>query len=73
MSIMNPVIVIETKPWWRSKTLWFNSIVAGLGALEASAHLLQPYLPGNIYGYGLALLTVGNAVLRIVTTQGLRK
>lgn len=70
---MNPVIVTEKKPWWKSKTLWFNAIVGGLAALEASANMIQPYLPGNVYGYGLLLLTIGNAVLRIVTTQGLTK
>lgn len=59
-----------TKLWYQSRTLWFNAIVAGLTALEASAHLIQPYVSGNIYGYGLMALTAGNAMLRIVTTQG---
>lgn len=59
-----------TKPWWQSKTLWFNAIVASLAALEANAHLVQPYLPGNVYGWGLMLLTCGNTVLRLVTAQG---
>lgn len=63
---------MNTKPWWQSKTLWFNAIVAGLAALQASANLIQPYLPGNVYGYGMLLLTVGNTALRIVTTQGLQ-
>lgn len=70
---MPDVYVTAAKPWWKSKTLWFNAIVAGLTALEASANLIQPYLPGNVYGYGLMLLTVGNGALRIVTTQGLTK
>lgn len=70
---MNPAVVTETKPWWKSKTLMFNAAIGALAALEASANLIQPYLPGNIYGYGMMLLTVGNAVLRIVTTQGLGK
>lgn len=59
------------KRWWKSRTLWFNAIVAALAALEGSAHLVQPYVPGNIYAWALMLLTVGNAGLRIVTTQGL--
>lgn len=61
------------KPWWQSKTLWFNAIVAALAAAEASAGLLQPYLPGNVFGYALTLLTVGNAALRVITSQGLGK
>lgn len=59
-----------TKPWWQSKTLWFNAIVAGLVALEANASLIQPYVPGNVYGWGMMILTCGNAVLRLVTAQG---
>ena len=58
------------KAWWKSKTLWFNALVAALAAAEASFSLIQPYVPGNIYGWGLLLLTCGNALLRILTTQG---
>lgn len=68
---MNGVMITEKKPWWQSRTLWFNAAVAGLAALEASANLIQPYVPGNVYGWALLLLTVGNAMLRIVTHQGL--
>ena len=59
------------KPWWKSKTVWFNAIIAALAALEANARLIQPYIPGNVYGWGLLVLTVGNTFLRIVTTQAL--
>lgn len=62
---------MTTKCWYKSRTLWFNALVAALAALEASAHFIQPYVAGNVYGYGLTLLTVGNAVLRIVSTQGI--
>lgn len=62
-----------TKRWWKSRTLWFNAVVAALAAIEAGAHLIQPYVPGNVFGYGVLLLTAGNAVLRIVTTQGVSK
>ena len=60
------------KAWYTSKTLWFNTIVAGLAALEASAAMIQPYVAGDLYGYGLLILTVGNVALRIITTQGLK-
>lgn len=61
------------KPWFRSRTIWFNVAFAGLGALEASAGIVQPYVPGSVYGWGLLILTVGNAMLRIVTTQAVTK
>lgn len=60
------------KPWWKSKVLWFNAVVSALAALEASANLIQPYVPGNIYAWGLLLLVVGNAVLRVITVEGLK-
>ena len=59
------------KPWYTSKTLIFNAIVAALGAVEMSAHLIQPMVDANIYAIGMFVLTVGNAVLRLVTFQGL--
>jgi len=55
----------------RSKTLWFNAVVAGLAALEGVFGLLQAYLPGNVFAYITVILTAGNAVLRVYTTQSL--
>jgi len=59
------------KKWYKSRVLWFNVILAGFGALEASANLIQPYVRGDIYGWGLMILTVGNAMMRIIGTRGL--
>lgn len=57
------------KKWWKSKTLWFNAVVAALAAAEASFGVLQPVLPGNVYGWISFVLTVGNAILRFYTSQ----
>lgn len=59
------------KAWYLSKTLWVNTIVAALAALEAGTGVLQPLLPANFYAIVAVGLPVVNAVLRIVTTQGL--
>ena len=59
------------KPWWKSKTLWFNAIVSGLATMEATASVLQPYVQGNIYALGIAVLAVGNAVLRVFSAARL--
>ena len=59
------------KKWYKSRVLWFNVLLAGLAALEASANLIQPYVPGDIYGWGLMILTVGNAMMRIIGSRGL--
>lgn len=61
------------KPWYTSKTLWLNAVSAGLVALEASTGLMQPYLPVNLYTAVAVGLPVLNAMLRIVTSQGLSK
>lgn len=55
-----------------SKTMLFNILIAVMGVGEAAFGFLQPYIEGNVYGWGMALLTVGNAILRVVTTQPLR-
>ena len=59
------------KAWYQSKTLWVNIIVAALAALEAGTRVLQPFLPANFYALVAVGLPVINAVLRIVTAQGL--
>jgi hypothetical protein len=56
----------------RSKTMLFNAIVASLAALEGVFSLLQPHIGGNVYAYLTIALTVGNAFLRVITTQPLK-
>ena len=61
----------DAKPWWQSKTLWFNAIASALIALEAGTGVLQLYLPVNFYVVMAVGLPVVNAVLRVVTTTEL--
>lgn len=60
------------KPWWRSRTLWFNAVCAALATAEASYGVLQPLLPVPVYALLSVALPVGNALLRVLTTQGLQ-
>lgn len=73
MTEITTAIIATKKPWYKSRVLWFNAVVAALAALELSATLIQPHVPGNVYGYALVVLTMGNAALRIITSQGLGK
>lgn len=57
------------KPWWRSRTLQVNALVAALVALEAGTGLMQPVLPVNFYTAIAVALPVINAVLRVVTHE----
>lgn len=59
------------KPWYHSKTLLLNAVAAGLVALEAGFGLLQPHLPVNFYAALAVALPVVNAMLRVITSQGL--
>ena len=55
----------------KSKTIWFNAIIAALLAIEPVFGALQSFMPGNVYAYLSVLLAVGNAILRTVTSQHL--
>lgn len=61
------------KKWYLSKVIWFNIVVSALVALEASFSALQSILPTNVYAVAVPVLAIGNAVLRIITTQGIEK
>lgn len=57
---------MSKKKFFKSKTLWFNAVIAGLGALEASA-------PGTLpAGPTMIAISVIGAVLRSVTVAPVR-
>ena len=60
----------ELKPWWQSKSLWFNTAVGVGTAIELSFHLVEGYFDPRVY-LGLIGVVAGvNVVLRTITTQG---
>lgn len=61
----------QTKPWWDSKTLWFNIFMVALEGVELQFSLIQPYVPGNVYAWGLLITTVGNKILRVISAARL--
>lgn len=63
---------MEPKVWWKSKTLWVNAIAAMLVALEAGTGVLQPLLPVNLYTVLAVGLPIVNALLRVITTAGVK-
>jgi hypothetical protein len=57
---------MDKKRPFKSKTLWFNALVAALGAVEASA-------PGTIPpGPAMIAISVVGAVLRVMTVAPVR-
>ena len=61
----------EIKGAAKSKTVWFNTIVAMLLAAEPAIGLLQPVLGESVYGVVSFALIVGNVALRAITTKAL--
>ena len=63
----------HTKKWWKSKTLWFNVLVAVGTAIEASLSVVQGEFDPKVY-LGIVGLVAGvNVVLRVISTQELVK
>lgn len=51
----------------KSKTIWFNLIIASVGILELNLHLLQSVL-GEYYGAVFIFVAMIGAWLRVLTT-----
>ncbi len=67
-----PPVVVERrarKPWWKSRTLWFNALCAAMAALEAGTGFLAQIFSPAVYPKIAIAVAVINAVLRVVTAQ----
>ena len=59
---------VSSKPWYKSKIVMFNILVAVGAAAEASLHVIADKFSPEVY-FGLILtVTAVNVVLRFVTT-----
>lgn len=61
------------KSWWKSKTLWLNTLVAIGTVVEANFGLLQAKVGPQSYLVAAGLIAGANFVLRTITTQPLGK
>jgi len=59
------------KPWWQSKTIWVNALIATLAVVTANFQLLDGVLPETVYKITAFSLPVINIWLRGSTTRGL--
>lgn len=64
---------MNSKKWHRSKTLWFNFAVAMLGVAEANLHLLESVMGPSVYQVLTFSLVMGNAALRFITTDAIKR
>ena len=60
-------VIVSEKPWWSSKTLWFNVVVAALLAVEMNFPSLQGFIEPQTYAYLAMLINAANVALRVVT------
>ena len=61
------------KPWYKSKIVRFNVLVAVGAAAEASLHVIADNFSPNVY-FGLILaVSAVNVVLRFVTSTAVTK
>jgi hypothetical protein len=63
---------VTEKPWWQSRTLRVNAVAAMLVALESGTGILQPFLPINLYTAMAVGLPIVNALLRVITSSGVK-
>lgn len=59
-------VTTTSKKWWQSKTLWFNII--GL-VLALAGELSKAFPSGQVAQISAFVLTIGNIILRLITTQ----
>ena len=64
---------MDTKPWWKSRTIWFNVASAALVAVEASLSVLQDALGPYAYVVVVGVVAGGNVILRTLTVQGVSR
>lgn len=62
-----------SKKWYKSKTMWFNLLVASMLLIEQNINLLQPLLPINLYALVSFIVPLVNMWLRVVTTNGVMR
>lgn len=64
------------KPWYKSKTMWFNLAIVGGAALDSAVGLLptvESLVPASMYSIIFFVVGVVNMALRAVTTNGIGK
>ena len=62
----------EPKPWYESKTIWFNLIIAAMTMATAATPSLEPLMTPEVYGVLATGVAFINAILRLVTGKPIK-
>lgn len=60
-----------SKPWYQSKTMWFNLAVTGLGIASSAVPFLKPFVNPKTFGMLTTAVGMGNMALRAVTNTAI--
>ena len=66
----------ECKPWYTSKTMWFNFaliLTAALDGFASIVYLYEPFIAPGVYPLVLLFIGTVNVILRAITTTGVGK
>lgn len=64
---------METKCWWKSKTIWFNAWASLFTVLEAQLGVLKAVIGPEAYPVFMVGILAVNMWLRTITTQPVGK
>ena len=68
-------ITKECKPWYKSKTVWFN-IIAILGTavdgLVGMLYLVEPFVAPGVYPFVMLVVGLINIILRAISEKAVR-
>lgn len=71
MDTTSQAVVAPTKPWYTSKTLWFNLVMIVGVVLGDTLNLIKPFMGEHAYSE-LALITGAvNSFFRVISTTKL--
>lgn len=58
-----------SKPWYKSKTLMLNSIVAVIGLASSATPYVEPFVSTETFGLVMAGIGLANSALRFFTRK----
>lgn len=61
------------KPWYESKTMWFNGLVAAIGSMLVAFPAAAANFPPSWMGWFLLLNAAVSGFLRAISTEELTK
>ena len=64
----------QIKPWWQSKTIWFNGLTAAamvISGVQGLLPMIEVELTPTVYNYLLFTFGIINVALRAVTKHGI--